>query len=93
MEYFSRRDLCQTKETRKTIVTTIVRVPVVDSKAERKRADDLVEDRKKDRKGEEVDHEVDHREAEVDCRAAAAVLDRANVIVFVRAGLITRPCC
>jgi hypothetical protein len=82
MEYFSRRDLCQTKETRKTIVTTIVRVPVVDSKAERKRADDLVEDRKEDRKGEEVDH----REAEVDRRAAAAVLDRANVIVFVRAG-------
>jgi len=70
-------------------VTTIVRVPVVDSKAERKRADDLVEDRKKDRKGEEADH----KEAEVDRRAAAAVLDRANVIVFVRAGLITRPCC
>jgi len=51
----------------------IVRVPVVvDSKAERKRADDRVEDHKEE--------EADHKEVKVDRRAAAAVLDRDSVI-------------
>lgn len=68
----------------------IARVPVaVDSKAERKQADDLVEDHKEDPKGKGADH----KEVKVDRRAAAAVLDRDSVIVLVRASLITRPCC
>ena len=66
----------------------IVKVPVaVDTKAERKRLDDLAEDHKVAHKEEEADH----KEAEADRRAAAAVLDRNSVIYLWRASLITRP--
>ena len=73
-------------------MTMIVRVLVaVDTKAERKRADDLVEDLKEDRKEDHREEEADHKEVEVDRRAAAAVLDRANLIVLVRASLNNSP--
>jgi|GEM_PF-3005045 len=60
----------------------IVRVlAVVESQTvARKRVDDPVEDLKEG-----------HKEAEADRRAAAAVLDRASLIVFVRASLKARP--
>ena len=60
----------------------IVRVlAVVESQTvARKRVDDPVEDLKEG-----------HKEAEADRRAAAAVLDRASLIVFVRASFMTRP--
>jgi hypothetical protein len=59
----------------------IVRVPAaVDSKAERKRADDLVED-----------HKEDHKEVKEDRRAAAAVLDRDSVIVLCEGEFYNSP--
>jgi hypothetical protein len=62
----------------------IVRVPVVvDSKAERKRADDLVVDHKEE--------EADHKEVKEDRRAAAAVLDRDSVIVLCEGEFYNSP--
>jgi len=66
----------------------IVRVPAaVDSKAERKRADDLVEDHKEDHKEEEADH----KEVKEDRRAAGAVLDRDSVIVLCEGEFYNSP--
>ena len=61
----------------------IARVPVVvDSKAERKRADDLVEDHKEE--------EADHKAVKED-RRAAAVLDRDSVILLCEGEFYNSP--